>query len=371
MGSPKSYPIIKVKYMHNLFSKTIASIFILSASFLLAGQSFGQPKKPRTLTRELERPTSEPAKTDAAPEKTSTPTLPAPNKPKKVMIVDFDARGITRWWSGNWDIGSLFANSTIGPLSRTNGYEVVERDRMLELFKEQGLSESERFNQNSVTKIGRLLGADYILFGYLTDFTRKTSNKWLYKETSARISFSVRLVDVATGKVVNSTEEDFLSKPKKDIMQNDKINPNDPEFLQTLFGNAITESTKEAVGKLTGSMNSTPSPGQVNTPGFKPNTETANAGMRGKVADVTGNTITINRGRQHAVREGQFFAVLKIIKEIKDPDTGNVIKLQTEEQARLKINTVSDASSEGVLVSGNINSLTVGTEVVLVDGKKP
>ena len=368
--------------MHNIFSKVSVFAFMLSAFVFLGGQSAGQNKPARTDIRQLEHPGTDNTKPETAASQNAVEAAPAPaaNRTKKVMITDFDARGISKWWLGNWDIGSLFANSMIGPLTRTDGYEVVERERMLELFKEQGLSESERFNQSSVTKIGRLLGADYILFGYLSDFTRKVSNKIIYTETSARMSFTVRMVDVATGKVVNLVEENYVSKPKQNFSQSTststKLSLTDPETLQSLFGPAITEAVKEAVGKLTGGMagqasNSAVSSGQVNTTGANPAMVQAGAGLRGKVADVTGNTITINRGRQHGVREGQFFAVVKIIKEIKDPDTGNVIKTQTEEIARLRINTVNDASSEGVLVSGDIASFAFGTEVVLVESKKP
>lgn len=345
-------------------------IFVIGTSFL-AGQTVAQTtKKPkRTTDRQLEQ------ESDKKENTTSTQTTNT-NKPKKVMITDFDARGIVKWWGGSWDIGSLFANSMIGPLSRTNGYEVVERQRMQELFAEQGLSQDERFNQSAVTKIGRLLGADYILFGFLTDFTRKKSDKIVYKETSARISFSARFVDVATGKVVNSVEINYESPKKRDVLKNEaELNPNDPEFLQSLFGQAIAESVKNAVAQLTGE-----SVGQTNTQTNNNSGNTNNlaatnkpvdvVNLKGKVADVTGTSITINRGRNSGVKEGQIFVILKILKEIKDPDTGQVISQKTEELARLKITKVDDAASEGVLISGDASLLSVGTEVTRVEVKK-
>jgi curli biogenesis system outer membrane secretion channel CsgG len=365
--------------MSHKISKNSVSVFLfLSLLVLMAGPVFAQtPKKPRSAgaNKTLEQPVAEkPAAGSAATAK--VPAAPLAPKAKKVMITDFDARGIAKWWGGSWDIGSLFANSVLGPLSRTGGYEVVERDRMMEVFKEQGLSESERFSQAAVTKIGRLLGADYILFGFLTDFSRKKSNMMVYSEISAQISFTARFVDVATGKVLNTAEVNYASPKKRMVMKNEaELNPNDPEFLQSLFGKAIQESAKMAVSQLTGeSAVGTPMPNTGNTNSLLPRTDTpapaANMPLQGKVADVTGTTITINRGRRHGVKEGQFFVILKVVKEIKDPDTGKVISQKTEELARLRITRVEDAVAEGSLVSGDIALFSFGTEVVLADGKK-
>lgn len=130
-----------------------------------------KPKTPTTRGLGVEKPQSDAEKRG---DSTSTPT-PAPvtaqqisNRKRKVMVMDFDARGIPHWW-GNWDVGSLFANIMVSRLSRSDTYDVVERERMKALIDEQNLSQDERFRQDKVTKIGQLLGADYVLFGYLTN----------------------------------------------------------------------------------------------------------------------------------------------------------------------------------------------------------
>ena len=356
------------------FSSIFAIVSIIGFIFLAGQAVSAQKKKPRTPTRTLEQPEAEKEK-PVTTQPTPKAETPRPvSKVKKVMVTDFDARGIIKWWGGNWDIGSLFANLIIGPLSRTEGYEVVERSRMKEVFDELNLSESERFSQSAVTKAGRQLGADYILFGFLTDFTRKKGGFGFYKEYSASISYSARLVDVATGKVFKSAEINYLSPKQKEVSltKETELNPNDPEFLQTLFGKAISETTKTAVSQLTGE-NVGQSPTTTtggNSFDQKNNPDNSGGILQGKIADITNNTITINRGRSQGVKEGQFFAVVKVIKEIIDPDTKKVISQKTEELARFKITKVEDGASEGMLVSGDIKMLSVGTTVVRVDVKK-
>lgn len=354
----------------NKISYLIVVILVLNLSFLVS-QANGQAKKPRKTTRALVQPTAEKEESPTTKTSNSEPTR-ASNKIKKIMITDFDDRGIAKWWGGDWDIGSLFANTIIGPLSRTEGYDVVERSRMIELFKEQEISGSERFSQSAVTKIGRLLGADYILFGYLTNFSRKKSGYVVVKETSAQIDFSVRLVDVATGKVVKSAEINYVSPKKREYLKSDtELNPNDPEFLQSLFGKAISESTKEAVVQLTGeNVGQTSAASNSSSTNLTSNQKVSDVVLQAKVADITGDTITINRGRSQGVKEGQFFAVLKVVKEIKDPDTGKVISQKTEELIRLKITKVDDGVAEGILVLGDTRMLDIGTQVVRVDPKK-
>jgi curli biogenesis system outer membrane secretion channel CsgG len=361
----------------NSYKNFPAFLFVLALLpvLFLNGQADGQPpKKPRTApTRILEQPTAEKEQKNVnQTTEVAEKTRPAANRAKKVMVTDFDARGIAKWWGGNWDIGSLFANSMIGLLSRTDGYEVVERSRMKEVFDEQGLSESERFNQGAVTKVGRLLGADYILFGYLTDFTRKKGGFGPYKEVSARISYSVRLVDVATGKVYKTAEITYVSPKQKDfaLTAEQELNPNDPEFLQSLFGKAINEAAKNSVSQLTGENTGQTTVQTGGTNDVPVKTPVADTSASAKVADITDNTITINRGRLHGVREGHFFVVVKVVKVIKDPDTGAVISQKTEELARLKITKVDDSSAEGALVTGDVKLLNVGTELMRVDAKK-
>ena len=364
---------MRLRFFKN-FSSIFAIVSIIGFIFLAVQTVSAQKKKPRTPNRALEQPEAEKEK-PVTTQPTPKAETPRPvNKVKKVMVTDFDARGIIKWWGANWDIGSLFANLIIGPLSRTDGYEVVERSRMKEVFDELNLTESERFSQSAVTKAGRQLGADYILFGFLTDFTRKKSDKIIFKEVSAQVSFSVRMVDVATGKVFKSTEINYVSPKQRDIplRNGSELNPNDPEFLQTLFGKAIAETTKNAVSQLTGekSEQTTPQTTGGNSYNQSEKPDNSSSVLQGKVADITNNTITINRGRSQGVKEGQFFAVVKIIKEIKDPDTGKVISQKTEELARFKITKVDDGAAEGMIVSGDIKMLSVGTTVVRVDVKK-
>jgi curli biogenesis system outer membrane secretion channel CsgG len=318
---------------------------------------------------------------EAMPEPVETPepvaeAAPRPPKRKLVMVPDFDAQGLPNWW-GNWNIGSLFANTTVTHISRADGYGVVERERMLELLREQQRIQGEEFRQDSLTKIGKLLGADMVLFGYLTTFSRNKSSKVIYDEYSAKISFNMRLVDISSGRIVKSAEIEYVSPRDRKVSLSGKgeIDPNSSDFLQSLFGKAINEAVRQGVVKLTdeggGASSQTASANQSSGPSssnFTPAPPAKPAGpLKGMIAAVDGDTIVINRGSTHGVKAGNYFTVSKVVREIRDPENPNVIiRQQLEELARIKVTKVEAASCDGVVVSTKVK-LNERDVVVLVD----
>lgn len=340
---------------------------------------------PAKETRDLGQPQAKQAEAEApAPEPAaSAAAVPAaaPRAPKRkmVMVTDFDAGGLPNWW-GRWDIGSLFANIMVSHLSRTDTFGVVERERMKVLFSEQDQIQDPRFRQESITKIGKLLGADLVLFGYLTTFSRKKSKVVFVDEYSASISFSARLVDISSGKVMKSVEVEYVSpKDRKFLQGKDEINPNDSDFLQSLFGKAINESVKLAVQKLTdesdgramasaSTVAGNPSVKNAGANNFAPEQVQPGGPLKGVIAAVDGETIIINRGQAHGVKVGSFFTVTKVVKEIRDPENPKiVIRQQLEEVARIKVTKVEATSCDGVVVSSKVKLKEKDTVVLAVD----
>ena len=356
-----------------------------------------RPKPKSSATREIGQPQStEPAPNKMAESPEQKPVnVPAPqptvqpvvqpaavveaksvsSKRPKVMVLDFDARGLPQWW-GTWDVGSLFGNIMVSRLSRTQMYDVVERARMHDLIQEQNLTQDERFKQDKITKIGRLLGADYILFGYLTNFSRKKSDKIFIKQYSALISYSVRLIDIASGTVVKSAEIDYVSgKNNKTVLSGDKeFNPNDPDFLQSLFGKAINEAVEMGVERLTGEQQmvaTNTKPASVSSSG---NSKTSaptvappvNDGkLRGFIAAVDGESVIINRGQSHGVKVGDVFEVTR--GGVVDPETGKVLRAKVI--AEIKITSVESDSADASFVLRKDKVVVKDSVVLKADNK--
>ena len=83
------------------------------------------------------------------------------------------------------------AGMLISDLSNVQMIDIVERDRIEEIFKEQNLQRSEKIDQNSIANLGKLLGAEIILTGS-------------YFEMFGSFRIDARFIDVETGEILKS-----------------------------------------------------------------------------------------------------------------------------------------------------------------------
>jgi len=79
----------------------------------------------------------------------------------------------------------------ISDLSNINMINIVERDRLESILKEQKLNNTQDFDPETASEIGRLLGAEIILTG-------------AYFEMFGSLRVDARFIDVTTGEILKS-----------------------------------------------------------------------------------------------------------------------------------------------------------------------
>lgn len=107
---------------------------------------------------------------------------------KRLAIIYFDNSG------GVASMDKLkkgLADMLITDLSNVNMLDIVERDKLEALLKEQKLSNSKEFDPKTAAKVGKLLGAQVILTGG-------------YFEMTGSLRIDARFIDVETGKILKS-----------------------------------------------------------------------------------------------------------------------------------------------------------------------
>lgn len=68
--------------------------------------------------------------------------------------------------------------------------------------------------------------------------------------------------------------------------------------------------------------------------------------IQGKVAEIIDEyTVVINRGYKHGVEEGMQFVIYELCKEIKDPDTGEVLGQWERIKAKVEVINVQEKIS--------------------------
>lgn len=107
---------------------------------------------------------------------------------KRIAIIYFDNSG------GEPSMDKLkkgLADMLITDLSNINMLDIVERDKLEAILKEQKLSNSKDFDPTTAAKVGKLLGAEIILTGG-------------YFDMMGSLRIDARFIDVETGKILKS-----------------------------------------------------------------------------------------------------------------------------------------------------------------------
>jgi TolB-like protein len=147
---------------------------------------------------------------------------------KRLAIIYFDNSGddpsIDKLKKG-------LADMLITDLSNISMLNIVERDKLEAILKEQKLSNSKQFDPNTAAKVGKLLGAQIILTGG-------------YFEMMGSLRIDARFIDVESGKILKSDGVDgqmasFFKIQKQlswKIIKNmdTKITDNEKKELSTL-----------------------------------------------------------------------------------------------------------------------------------------
>ena len=104
-------------------------------------------------------------------------------------------------------IGGGMADMLADSLFNTGRFIVLEREHLNEVTQEQDLSNSSRFKQDTAAPIGQLEGAQLLIRGTVTAFEPacKGGSLIILSGNQACVTINIRIIDAATGRVVNAT----------------------------------------------------------------------------------------------------------------------------------------------------------------------
>jgi curli biogenesis system outer membrane secretion channel CsgG len=106
------------------------------------------------------------------------------------------------------DLGSGIADVVIRELFDLGRFDLVERRNLASAMAEQDLAQSGRFDNATVAEAGRLVGAELILVGAVTEFSIDRASAVIpgflggATVTTVRAGVELRFVDVATGRIL-------------------------------------------------------------------------------------------------------------------------------------------------------------------------
>ncbi|MEM9594623.1 MAG: CsgG/HfaB family protein [Acidobacteriota bacterium] len=237
----------------------------------------------------------------------------------------------------------------------TNRFEVVEREEVMSLLAEQDFGTTGRVAKPSAAKIGKILGARYMIFVSVNEWTpmRKNYGGMGAGKKIAEVAMSFRIVDVETSKRVF---DDLFRSTAGSWGFRMRL----PTFGLDRLGNRTASTTQ--VTPITYALVSC-----INKASYAIAAALKDVPWRGTVARVAGNTLTLNRGAAHGVENGMLLDVLGKGEEIRDPDTGLSLGAETDVIGTVRVSSVDDLFSRALILKG-CEGVKVGDTVEFKDG---
>lgn len=210
----------------------------------------------------------------------------------------------------------------------TDRFDLVEREEILGVLSEQDFGNTDRVSLESAAKIGRLLGADYMLFTAINEWTEgKTAMSVVVKSKStAEVAMSFKMIDTDTARVAFAgtyraqTGEWALHVPFFGISESSPINY------------ALSACINKAAYHLATALPNRP--------------------WQGRVAAVNGDLVTINGGENRGLTVGQVFSILTVGKDVVDPESGEVLGQQSKVIGSVQVTSVEEKFSTAVILEG-------------------
>jgi curli biogenesis system outer membrane secretion channel CsgG len=101
-------------------------------------------------------------------------------------------------------LGLRIPDVLITSLVQAGRFDVVERDRLDLVMSEQNLATTGRVDPATAARVGRILGAELVVFGLVTGATEQKIDKFSYDLVRIEVTIDVRAVNASTGRVVIS-----------------------------------------------------------------------------------------------------------------------------------------------------------------------
>jgi curli biogenesis system outer membrane secretion channel CsgG len=316
-------------------------------------------------------PPSPVAAPDPAPAPVASAPAPVPTgaisqaEKKRVIVDEFDystvKSSVQAVFNTQADIGKGIRAMLVKRMADANKVVVVERAKVDQLMAEQDRNASNRVKQGSGARVGRISGADAVLAGDIVVFGRDDKKTNIggggfargpfagihikNEEDKAVVVIDYRLVDAETSEVIATGEArgESIRKSKGFGGMGGSwgggggggIDMTSSNFGATIIG----EATQDCVNKLGDILSQ-----QATT------MKKAVREVETRVADVSGGSMVIAAGANDGVNVGETFDILKVLREVRDPQTKELLDTVTEQAGTLTITSVRDKIATGSYV---------------------
>jgi curli biogenesis system outer membrane secretion channel CsgG len=321
--------------------------FLVSALFLIGPVCMAQQPAP----------TAAPAPAPAAAAQQQGPK-------KRVAVMSFDygtvMSSVQSIFGTNQDVGKGISDLLVMKLVNDGKYSVIERAALDKVLGEQNFSNSDRADSSTAAKIGRVLGVDAIIIGTITQFGNDDKKTTVggggyglgrfgvggvqSRNSKAIVAVTARVIDTTTAEILVAAEGNGESSRGGTSLVGagggwsggggGVFDMSSSNFGATILGEAVHKAVDSLGQQLDDKSGAMP---------------THKVEYSGLVADASGNSLILNIGRKDGVKVGDVLEISRIVRTVKDPTTGKVLKAITNKIGDATVTEVDDGSATATL----------------------
>lgn len=273
---------------------------------------------------------------------------------KRLAVLDFDfaSTGLT----------GLGLTGTVGPakgvsdlltnrLVQNGTFIMVERSRINQILAEQNLGASGRIEPATAAQIGRLLGADAVIIGTITQFNLEQSQSGVNvgffgistssQKQKADVKLNARIVNTSTGEILAVAEGAGTA---------DKGTGG--ATVYGIGGGSTTDARDQLLSAAAEQAVAQLADGLVQQSAVLAALPPLLPDVIAIVADVAPGRVILNKGAKDGLKPGMVMSVERVVREIKDPQTGKVLRKDTQLVGRVQLTEVDGVSAVGRILSG-------------------
>lgn len=249
---------------------------------------------------------------------------------KRLAVVDF----IDKTDYGKGRLGIAAADILEGELQRSGKFTMVSHSGMDEVLNLQAVGQSGVMDPSTAMQAGRLIGANAIINGSVSEFGIKKSGVSVpgivgTRTLVARAVVDVHLIDGATGVILLSETGEGTAETTATKILNIG---GEGTYDETLAGKALRGAVQSLVDKIVARMETVP--------------------WQGYVLSSEAGTVWITGGQDLGLRKGMQFNVTTLPKQITAPN-GQVYAIPGQSKGALSVLEVMPNISQARLLHGS------------------
>ena len=277
-----------------------------------------------------------------------TNAMGASSLKKTVAVFDFQNDS---GYSSVLNLGQDFSTQLSDALIQSGKFIVLTRQDIDVVIAEQDLAQSGRFAKSSTAKVGKILPAQILIKGRITEFQENKSGGGQgfsihgvtlgANKATAHIAVIVQLVDSTTGEIIDSKRvEGQANAGGFSIGYSGSFSLSSSSFKKTPLGKAVQMAIDRAAIYVSDKVSGMP--------------------WKGKVMLVKEGTIYVNSGNNVGISSGDTFSVYREGEPLVDPDTGMELGREREFIGQIKITEVEDKFSKARNVGASAVAIAKG-----------